>query len=312
MSKKSRNKAFLAVLAVLAVIFFITRYVRNKSQNESPINRPLISVDSSAVKRVSIFTRQGEDSLSLTREGNSWKVYGKSLNQSFSADKMPIKNLLREIAQIKPNQLVSKSKGHWAEYGVSDSLAVSVAVSAGDKPFEFLIGKTDPASGSSYIRIKGDDETFATDRIAAESFSVSADTWRNKDFVNTDIIQINNIAFRYPDNRLFKLALKDSVWMLNEKAADSAAVANYLKHLIDYEGAVFDHRFKPLQEADYQIIISQKTGAKDIVLKTWKSKTSDSLFLNSSQNPDAYFVETGNQSELFKDFFVDESIFEKK
>lgn len=322
MAKKFNNAKLLYVFAALLVVFGIVEWYQKK-HTESTLNTKIVDIDTSKVTKILLYPNSEKSSeIIFLKEGKNWNV-SKGKISAEPVQNMP-QSLLNILTELKTQRLASKDKSKWAEYRVNDTTATKVKVYEGSKlALDLLIGKftyqrsNNPyggmyggggVSGTSYIRLSGEDEIYAVEGFLTFSFNQGFNMFRNQSLARFDKMNVEKITFKYPGDSSFTLTLADKKhWILGNEQPDSAKVSEYLNSLGYKSGSIFDDNFIPSGAPIFEVALEGK-NMKGIIIDAYQRANGDYV-INSSLNPKSYFSSPlkGLFSEIFKgkkSFFV--------
>lgn len=319
MASKFNNKILVIVLVVLIGLFFLLRAIYEK-RSAGNFKTDLIQIDSSMVSTILLYpsAEKGAE-ITFTRAGKKWKVSKGEITAE--ADENSIANMFSELLVLRPEQLVTRNKEKWSDFGVTDSLGTRVIMKEGKKPvLDLMVGRFEYqpgpdgynrsagnyGTGLTYIRLYNESDVYVVKGFLAMSFNQTFNRWRNQIFLRTNKNDINLLTFEYPADSGFIAMKSDTVWVIEGMIADSSLMASYLNSLAQKSNTQFTDQFTPLLGPDYQLTINGINMAP-IILKAYR-RGENEFILNSSLNPDSYFISppTGLFGTIFKsksDFF---------
>ena len=314
MSKRFDNKRLFIVLAVLLSILLLTVIVKIPKER-STLKSTLVEFDTAVVDRIIITPRLSAGKpFEFVRENNKWSV--RQDNIVSAPQKGAVGGILTEIMALKPQSLAAVGEPRFEEYELTDSLATRVKFlnKKGKDLAEIMIGKfsykqiSNPYAqyggnnieGTTYVRLSGEEQIFAVDGFLAFTFSGGFNDWRDKSFLSCKKEDVKKITFTLPADSSYVLAMKDSLWFAGVQPADSAKTAGYLNSFSMMEGQDFRDEYKPVSSPDYQMVI-EGNNMLNITVKCYKGETGDEYILNSSLNPDVYFI--SRREGIFDDLF---------
>ena len=99
----------------------------------------------------------------LARRGGIWQVqHGKAWKD---ADGQAIRDMLGTLANMRPDRLVTRNPGHYADLRVTnDADRITVKGKAGAMMIDLLVGKPGPDLVSTYVRLVGKPDVLSVDR----------------------------------------------------------------------------------------------------------------------------------------------------
>lgn len=303
MSKRFDNRKLLYILAGLAVLLLFTVVYRMPRQ-KSTLRETLVNADTAEVARIVMFPRTGSGRpFEFIREGNKWTLKQEDITARPSDG--AVENILSEILAIKPQSLAGKGESKLKEFELTDSLATRIKLlnKKGKVLADLMTGGftyrqvRNPYGGGyggnniegiSYVRLYGEDEIYAVDGFLSLSFRGEFNDWRDKTFIKFKKEDVTRISFSMPADTSYTLALKDSVWYVNDEPADSASTAGYLNSVSFINGQNFRDHYKPDSSPVYQAII-EGNNLLNLTVKCYRDTEAGKFILNSSLNPDVYF-----------------------
>ncbi len=314
-----KNNILIAVLLGLVLLFVTTNYFKKNSSASFKAN--LVALDSSQVDKIYIHSplKQHTEPIIISREANRWKVA--QGNSKADANQRAVKNVLRQLQQLKVERLVAKTKDKWKAYELTDSLAQKVEVyeKGSGKRTKLYFGKTNfqqpenaqygpgAMNGFTYFRMNDNAETYVVKSERSTAFNKAFNAWRNPEFIKLDKEVITQLEFENADSGNFTVVKKDSVWTLGETPVDAAKLKQYLNVLRQQNSTQFADDFTPKDEADYTLTVHGDSAA-NLHIKAYK-ETENKFFLNSSQHPNVFV--SSDSTGLFKRLFVAKEYFLK-
>ncbi len=313
MSKKFNNNILLYVLAALLVTFAVVKLYQHKF-TDNTLKVSLVDIDSLKVTKVLLYpASEGRNEIKFFKDGKDWKISKGKITTDPEANS--VQGLLTMLLEIKTQRLASREKSKWSEYNLTDTTATRVKVYEGDKlSLDLLIGKfsyqpsNNPYSkmyggggtGTTYVRLTGEDEVYAIDGFLSFSFNRQFNTFRNQVLARFDKPAVNKISFKYPGDSSFIVSLADKQWMIGTQKADSAKVAEYLNSLAYKNASSFDDNYVPSLNPQCQVIVEGKE-MKTVTIDAY-IQGNNNFILNSNQNSKSWFTSgyKGLYSEIFK------------
>ena len=312
MAGKNKNKALLIIFVALIGIFLVGKFFR-ESKRESSFNKDVVQIDTAEVTGIMLYPQSENGELvHITRTGNSWRV--KSGNINSPVEPGSVQNLLGEAIRINPKQLVAKEKGKWTDYHVNDSLGTRLQIREGGKSvLDIYIGKfsykqvQNPYGGSrgniigtSYFRIAGKDEVYATDGFLTMTFNQGFNSWRDQRFIRLTKDNVTRISFKYFADSSFVVEKAENSWKIGDVAVDSLKMDNYLQKISAIRKSVFKDGFKPPLKSSCQMTI-EGNNMESIVVQAYETPDGEWI-LHSTINPESYF--TDEDKNFVKDVLI--------
>ena len=323
MSKRFDNKRILYILGVLIILLAITILVKLPREKAS-MREDLVNIDTAKVSLIIISPRTKDGTpFEFARTNGRWTI--KQDNLVTQPEKDAVKNILSEVMNIKPKSLEAVDKSKWNDFNLTDSLAIRVQfLDVKGKPLaDLMIGRFTYSQvnnqyaapggsgiqGTSFVRLHDDSKVYGVDGFLALSFSGQFNDYRDKSFLKVTREDITKISFIFPADSGFVLNRKDSVWNANNQVTDSTAIANFMNGLRYINGQEIKDNYKPAQNPDYDMRIEGNNLLK-ITIKCFKTDIEDNYLLNSSLNPDVYFI--SKKDGIFDKVFRNEKYFTTK
>lgn len=288
------NKILLVALLVLLSAFVLTKVFRSPSL-ESNFNADVFNVDTASIAAVTITSNKDSDkpvTIRNTEEG--WTVEQDGRTVSVARNQRDA--LLRTLAGMQAERIVSRKPEKWDTYQVGDSTSLEVVVlDKNEKAIaHWLIGKQ--SQGATYARLDGETEIYALRGYLQGEFNKSFADWRNKTFLDVNTAAVDKVVFGYPADSSFVLEKRDG-WMIGDGKADSVKVEQYLGRLHSRNLSSFADNFSPDTAADVTLTISGNAMAP-VIVKGWKADGSRWI-LTSSVQQDVYFDDSTFVGDLF-------------
>jgi hypothetical protein len=303
MFKKLNVKWMLILFSILLVLVLLTQFIKNRG-SESNFNNKPVDVDTSKINAIYIKQKLATDEIKIVKTGSQWSISFKGKNMK--PDQQAIGAILNELANIKVERIAATDKSEWVNYEVTDSASIKVRVEQEGKIVaDFIVGKfsyqQNPQKFTTYIRVNGEDEVYATQGFLSMTFGRNVSDYRDKTIVNINPSNISRVTFTYPADSSFILEKAMNVWKIGDVVADSAKTASFintLAHLNSYE-------ILPEPAPQGKELFSVKiegNSFQPVQLKAFESDTLTKYVITSTMNPDVQF--NGGRGEVFKQIFA--------
>lgn len=324
MSNRFDNKKLFYILAVLIVLMLVTVIFKIPRQ-KSTLREKLVKADTSEIVRILMIPKAGSGkSFEFVRDGKKWILRQDEITARPSAG--AVGNILSEILSIKPQSLAGRGEKKMREFELTDSLATRIKLlnKKGKVLADLMTGgftyrqTANPygggyggnnIEGTSYVRLYGEDEIYAVDGFLSLSFRGEFNDWRDKSFIGFKREDVTKVKFSMPADTGYALALKDSVWYVNDEPVDSANTAGYLSAVSFIAGQNFRDHYKPgstpLYQADFE-----GNNMLSFTVKCYNDTATGKFILNSSLYPDVYFE--SDFDDLVSRIFKPKEYFRKK
>ena len=134
---------FVVFLILLAAVLF---YNREKHHMETGTDKVLPSLKTDDI--TSIDLKSAGIEFSLVREGGGWMV--ESAGKKFRADQSAVRDLVRDVGEMKSGKPVSRDPDNLDEYGFVNSLT-EFSVHTKNAEYPVIIGDKSPIGSGMYI-----------------------------------------------------------------------------------------------------------------------------------------------------------------
>lgn len=296
MISKISNLKLILGLVLLALIYLVVVYF--DSSKSAPLEKHLVTIDTSKVTRVIIEAPDEQVNLTKTTDG-PWQIALPS-GKKVTAEANKVNSVLGQLMDIRTDRLAAKNEDKWAEYQVDD-IGTKLKVQEGEEiTLDMIVGQS---GSTTYIRIAGEDEVYASDDFKGLATSDNINHYRDNTFLRMETDSIESITFNYPGDSSFQLANMGGSWTLdNSTPADSVKAASYLRNLklkVNNDFAAEDGSSIGKQIADIVIVSKNQPPVSIMAFED----PADSVIYQSSVNLEAYF----NDADLGEVFFVGKS-----
>ena len=314
------NKILLIILVALLAIYGLSKLF--SGNKETTFKTELIQVDTAAVSSITITPRGEEPPFTLKKESGQWIATRGPL--SIKAAQSNVQSLLNNLSLIKTKHIAAKSPDKWVEYQVTDTSGTHIQIygDGGELMEDFIIGKFDfqQAPGApqqmpmqqqqpiitSFIRLNGENETYAVEGMQVISMGQGFESYRNKDIIRMKR-EMEVTAFEYQlEDTLIQFQKTPEGWAANGLPLDSMKVENYLNVLRNLPGTTFADDFDELAASQYpqqQLTLSGNNIQEPFRVTVYRDTTREAPFvISSNYNPDTYFVSdsSGVYQKLFE------------
>ena len=315
MNKKMNNKVLLSVLGILILVFFITNYLKNNN-SDNILKTDLISIDTSKVSEIIIHpSGVNKADVKFINKNGKWNVNNGHVNSETKEGDMG--RILSELASIKIERLITKSKDKWEKYQLSDSLATLLEIREKDKssPLKLFLGKVNykapQGSGRQFnaqsfsaqtnIRVNNDYNVYLVNGFLGMMFNRDFNAWRKDDFIKFDKNSITNINFAHPADSSFSISKIDSVWKVGNKIPDSTKLAQFITSISNKTIRDFVDGYNPESAPEHTLKISGN-NMKDIEVKCYRDVAENRFLMESSLNPGVFF--SSKTEGVFNKIFI--------
>jgi hypothetical protein len=302
MFKKFNTKTLLVILVILGGIAAYSKY--SSTKNENTFRDEFVKIDTSAVTQILIYPKaeKGKE-IKITKVEKGWELQNDKIKTV--ADSNAVRNLLGNFVDVKSVSLGAADKSGWAEMQTTDTSGTRIKIITKDHTYDMIVGKFgyDPSSrnGMTYIRHADEEPVYAIEGFLSMSINQGFNSWRNRGFIHGSKDNWNTLTFTYPGDSSFVITKQNNTWMVNDEAADSTKIVNYLNGLSNMQSSGFVENYTPASTPVYTLSI-QGNNQSAISVQAYAADSTQKLILHSSQNADAYFSEA--QSNIANRIFV--------
>ena len=241
---KFNNKILGIIFIALLAIVFIKK-MADKPEVRS-FRDVLVAVDTALVDKI-ILTKGTENRVELQKQSGKWTV--SSNGKSFDATTAAVNGVLSGLVNIKPQQLISKSKEKWPEYELDEATGKKVEVYAGGKLLDsFYAGRfnfnQNTRSAKTYFRKAAEDDVYSVDGLLSMTFDKKVDDFRNKKlFQGISKESVKGIALESKTGNQ-QINFTNGQWLdQTSTPLDSSKVENYISRLLNSNGSQIDDNF---------------------------------------------------------------------
>lgn len=277
---KTKNKTLYIVLAILAgALIFNT--IRTNLKGERSFRKEMTEFDANKVNKFIINNDNME--ITFTKKNDNWSVSQDEI--LYKADQTTVSNILKELSNLKVEQLVAKEKSKWNDLEVDDEKGTKVTVYTNNKMVaNLVVGRfkyRQTGNGgiqlSTMVRLSDETEVYSVEGSLSMSINRNLDAFRDKTITKIEPEQIQQIKFSYPGDSSFVLSKNNDTWLINSDSATTSSVMNYLSDIKECRGNAFATEFNPSENPFYTVEITQKEG-ESITVNAYKRRRN--TFLN--------------------------------
>ena len=317
MFKKLKPLVLLAILAAMAVaVIWIFRLDTQRKQGS--FLRELVNIDQSKATKF-VVTPAGKPEDAITLELSDGKWFASLHGKRYLANREMMERIFQISSPMVPEQLVSRTRDMFVQHQVDDVTGTRVKVFYGKRlAADFVVGGyqflqqmvqgQQRPSVFTYVRLAGQDDVYTVRGFLSSFFPAQLNQYRDQTVLNTNRGDIEKISFQGPESFNYELIREGSYWLVNNKQADSAAMAFYLGEIANLSSSAFvDYEAEGwLNLASHQMTIQRKSGLPVEIL-AYPADTTHQFFITSSQNPGSVF--SGSEQDLFENIFFPDAFF---
>lgn len=320
MNNRFNNKRLIYLVSGLIVILILTMLFK-VPREKATFKSKIVELDSAEVSEIMLYPRINDgEPVQFTRNANKWMVQQGDILSDVREGS--VQNIFMEVLGLKPKRLAAKDKTKWQEFELTDSLATRIKFinDKGKTLADLRVGKYDykPQANqyggygqnsvqiTSYVRVNNENEVYSVEGFLPFLLNKSFNDWRNKTLIRFNKDDVTAVRLEFPADSGYILNKKDKEWFAGLQKADSSSVADYLNALSRLDAQDFDDSFKPVEPPQFKVRIVGN-NLLDLSVKCYKGEEADEFLINSSMNPDIYYMSKKNGifDRIFKpqDFF---------
>jgi len=302
------NKILLMILAVLLVLFALSRMGGSGKKNKS-FSSDIFSIDTAAIQSIKIKTKFDKEPFEVKKTNGAWMVANSKLNVP-SSQKV-VSALFDQVADIKALRLAATKPEKWTDYEADDASGSEVQFFNGNEEIgRLIIGRFNynPQQQSmvSFVRVpeKGP-EVYAVDGYLPLTLQSGFNGFRNKELLNINKDQVKSITLKGLNGQ-DQLILVDGQWNSKGTVKDSTDVADWIKSVSNLQGSEF-HEDPASVTVNAPLYELDLLSDEQVVVKVYKNTIEGKPFVvSSNQNKDSYFLSdsTGIYQKLYEDLKV--------
>lgn len=307
--KQKRFIILTSVLAVLVLIAIISTLTEDKKSSGN-FSSELAEFSEESVTQVQVFPL-GETAFKLEKAADGrWTLLADG--KTYHADSRAMDQLMRELTDMKAQQVVSRSRNSWSDYSVDDSAGVRLQVyDSKNMLADMVIGRMDFGQPRSqyqqqpetftYVRMKESPEVYKVRGMLSMFMREGQKAFRSGLITKCEEAAVGRITYTYPADSSFTLLKQDSLWLVDGTVPDSAQFAQYFNTLKNFTSRSFAgaETGVPQDSAQFSVAISGP-AMETIKVDGWQM-ANERFLVVSSLNPNTVFDLSGNQfTRLFK------------
>ena len=266
----------------------------------------LVAIDSARVDKIVITgTKDLGNIISLEKSGNKWLV--KSANHTATATRNSVQSILSQVTEVKAKRLVAKSKDKWGQYEVDEKTGTKVELYGnGNLLSSFISGRLNfnqqQRNATSYIRLDGEEDTYAVDGFLSMAFKQGFDSFRDKRLISLNKNDLTRITLSGMQEIV--IGKNGNDWINQDGSViDSVSMATYLNGIANLNGTKFNDDFNEVSyPPSYILTLEANNQLTPVTIQSWKIDE-DAFLLNSSLNPESKFE--SDRMGIFKKLILD-------
>ena len=298
MLNKISNLKLVLGLVLLGLVYLAVTYLDSSKSEE--LEKQLVAIDTAKVTAISIQSK--EETVKLLRDAQQWQVELKT-GKKVTAETAKVEALLDMLLDLRPDRLAAKDQSKWKDYNVDSTGTQLKVMEGGNTTLDMVIGQT---GSTSYVRLAGEDEVYASNRFKGLNNKDEINHYRNNIFLEMNTDSLTSITFNYPADSSFQLVNQSGSWSYDDgTAADSTKTVDFVSSL----GMRFSDNFSeqdgsslgaPLAE-----IVINSISDSPVSIYAFRD-AADSVIFQSTINQESFYKE----AKLGQEYFVGRSAFE--
>lgn len=307
MNNRFDNKKLVYLVSGLIVVLIMTMIFKVPKEKATFKSR-IVEFDSTEVSIIMLYPRVSNGNpIQFSRDGNRWVVRQDDIVSDVREGS--VQNIFMEVLGLKPKRLAAKDKSKWKDFELTDSLATRINfINSREKSLaELIVGRYEykPQANpygsysqnnvqiTSYVRTGDENEVYSVEGFLPFLLNKDFNAWRNNKLLRFNSDDVTAVRLEYPADSGYILNKKDTEWFIGVHKADSSIVTNYLNDINSLDAQDFIDNFKPVELPLFQVRIVGN-NLLDLSVKCYNGKESDEYIINSSMNPDVYFISKRN------------------
>jgi hypothetical protein len=276
-----------ALFVVLLLIAFLVLQKPGEQSASSASTGTMFSIDSLSVDKIEI--KATNSTVVLEKRGSEWFV-AQPIN--YKADQATVGQCIHQVKVLEVKSIVSSKPEKHSVFQV-DTAGISVRLfEKGTKESAFILGKMAGGYSEYYVRKANTDDVLLSEGAYSYSFNRALKDWRDKSIMTIPKESITDIRYQYGDTT-FIVAMKDSVWRVNNDRAQQSVVDGILTSLSNFQADDFiDSSLAPKVMAT--IVYA------NVQIRFSFDKSANKYYVQSSNSPQWYVVEQWKANQVLK------------
>lgn len=302
------NRNLLIIFLAAIALYFGGQYWRkHRTASFDPL---IVAVDTTQVDRIQFVPANApQDSYELTHNPEGWRATKGTI--VITPKPEVLSTVLKSLAQLNANRIVTKDKAKYLEYELDDNKAGRVTAWQGNKKLaDIFVGgfRFDQATrtASSFVRLADHDEVYEVEGFSGMGLKARFDQLRNKTLVNTPASELTAVEWTGASGQKKTITKEDNAWYFaGMEAIDSTRFLNYLNQLAGTNGVYFsDLTSVQGYTLAEQLTLQGQNLPAPITISAYDSRdTLKPYLIHSTANPDAIF--TSDSIGIYKRIFSD-------
>lgn len=313
MIKKLNNKQLLLILLVLAGVYAITAYIRNKKGENTFHTNIIPKIDTNKLTTFYIYPKLNKQKpIRFDLKGKTW--YVSQGNITSRAEMTSEKYIIKLIESITPDRLSANDPSQWKDFDVTDSAGTRIVLlSNADTMIDILVGKfsynMQQRKAMSSVRLHNQNEVYTVDGFLTMNVANDFVSWRDRHLFEGEPQTWTKLTYTYPNDSSFTVThdlMKG--WMVNDQKPDSLATAQLLLKLSQQNYGTFVDGFDTIKMHPVFSLKVEGTNVPTFIVKAYPSADTNSNYvITSTLNPGAYM--NGKNQNMFNNIFPGKETF---
>jgi hypothetical protein len=277
--------ALLVVLAALAV--WVTQRPGEQSLVTAAGDR-LVEIDSASIDAIEV--RSVSSAVRLERRGMEWSIVSPVQGRASVA---AVGAALGQAGTLRVKSIATSKREKHPLFQVDSASGTTVRLSSGGTvQAAFVVGKPSEGFADTYVRKEASDEVALIGGSFAWTFNRALRDWRDRTILSLVRSEVREVGFQYGDT-VFTLTLADSLWRIDGRATNAAAVDGLL-------GALTTFQCDDFLDAAPSGRISAVVSVGGQQLQFTKEPGGTRWWVRSSASSDWYVVEGWRADQVLK------------
>lgn len=289
------------VLLLFIAVFFGSDTAQKK-RDESVTKAPLLRASQlDQVDRI-VFSPVGNESYELYKSPEGHWMIG-----AYRVSRSEEERLTTTLKEFPKGDMVSRNKGNWVNYGLTDESASRIVLKNGDQELATLfLGSTGPSYQSVYVRSSLQEDVHLVSTQLGDYLRYDIDRWKNREMFLIDEDEITAFTVRIGEEKWqFQRNGESWEWLENGawKEVDAPeAMDSYMSNMLAFQAENVEADESLFEAADNAVAIMLEDG-KEYVVSI--DKKEDSLsFAKATDQPGLFRISSDFSTRLRPDFLM--------
>lgn len=201
------TKTLLIIFLSLLTITGLVKWVGNPSSSQA-FRTQLVEVDTSRVNKLVVEMPTQEQTITLQKSGEGWRVTGSSTDENFPADAGSVERAIEQLNGINVKALATRNPEKYTRFKV-DSTGTKVTLYEDDTPLaSVVLGAPQIVSRrefNSYVRPLDDDAVYTVEGFLGSTFGRDVEGWRDKVVWDLEENKISRVDFLFPADSSYSI-----------------------------------------------------------------------------------------------------------